>query len=387
MSVILITDGLLRKSLSLTRSLGARGHRVYTADRLRCTPSAFSKYSTGSLKNPDPAKQPQAYAEWLLERLSMQKFDLLIPSDDHALEIVLAHREQVEQLTTCVLPPTESFLKAADKYETMRLAQANCVPHPQTLWPEDVAEVEHVAGGLTYPQVIKPRKSSGSRGIRIVQDGRELVATYREIAAQYPRPMLQEYIPTGERYDVCLLYNKVGEVRCSFAQREVRHFPVEIGPSTVQESVWMPELVEQAVRLLRGVPWHGVVEIEFMRDPRDGVLKLMEINPRWWNSLEMAVQAGVDFPHLLHQVALTGDAPEVHAYEVGRFCRNLLPSDVLHWLANKERRQMDPPFLKKDKRVRDDILSRQDPGPALGFVLSAAAMVFDPQVWNMMFKR
>lgn len=388
MSVVLITDGLLRKSLAMTRSLGKQGLEVWTAERIRMTPAACSRYCAGSLRSPDPAQEPDAYAKWLLDTLRARKFDLLIPSDDHALEIVLQHRAEVNAWTTCVLPPAESYSLASDKYQTMRLAEQSRVPHPATRWPSDVVEVALQAEQWVYPVVIKPRKSSGSRGIRIVHDPQELVRTYQEIDAQYPGPMIQEFIPAGDRFDVCLLYNLSGDVRASFVQREVRHFPLDIGPSTVQESVWMPELVEQAKQLLQHLPWQGVVEIEFMRDPRDGVPKLMEINPRFWNSLEMAVQAGVDFPHLLHQIALTGDAEEVHEYEVGRVCRNLLPSDSLHFLANGQRRQMSPPFLTGRKSgVQDDIWSWDDPWPVLGFLGSVASLAFDRKVWKMMFKR
>lgn len=385
MASVLITDGLLRKSLSLTRSLGKRGMQVFTADRTRFTPSAFSNYCAGALVHPDPAERPEEYAQWMLQTLRARRFDLLIPSDDHAVEFVLKHRAEVESLTTILLPPEESYRQASDKHLTMQLAEKAGVPHPQTLWPRDAAEVERLAPTLRYPLVIKPRKSSGSRGIRIVQSGGDLCAVYREIAAEYPRPMLQEYIPAGDRFDVCLLYNRAGELRASFVQKELRHYPVDIGPSTAQESVWMPELVRQSLALLQDLPWQGVVEVEFMRDPRDGVPKLMEINPRFWNSLEMAVQAGVDFPRLLSDAALGEDAEDVQEYAVGRVCRNLLPGDILHLLANPNRRELNPPFWSR--QAQDDIWSRRDPLPTLGFALAVARLLFDRKVWKMMFKR
>lgn len=388
MATVLITDGLLRKSLSLTRSLGKKGLAVDTADRTRFTPSAFSKYCTGALVHPDPTEDREAYHLWMLQTLRKKRYDLLIPSDDHALEFALHHRDEVTALTQCLLPPKESYDQASDKYLTMCLAKLAGVPHPETLWPQDAEEVEQVAPTLRYPVVVKPRKSSGSRGIRIVHSASELVTVYRQTEAEYPRPMIQEFIPAGERFDVCLLYNRAGALRASFVQKELRHYPVDIGPSTAQESVWMPELVEQSVALLAQLPWQGVVEVEFMRDPRDGVPKLMEINPRFWNSLEMAVQAGVDFPHLLYQAALGGDVEAVHEYEVGRRCRNLLPSDILHVLANPKRREMDPPFWSfGNKRLQDDIWSWDDPLPTLGFVAAVARLMFDPKVWKMMFKR
>lgn len=38
--------------------------------------------------------------------------------------------------------------------------------------------------------------------------------------------------------------------------------------------------------------------VEWKVDLRDGRPKLMEINPRFWGSLELAVRSGVNFPSL-----------------------------------------------------------------------------------------
>ncbi|WP_231956080.1 carboxylate--amine ligase [Aneurinibacillus soli] len=326
--------------------------------------------------------------EWLIQTLQFRRYELLIPSDDIVMQIVIEHREKIEALTTCLLPPNKSYEQAADKYTTTLLAMKAGIPCPQTLCPKDMEEVKCLAEKLSYPVVIKPRKSSGSRGIRIVKHREELVSLYQQIAMQYTRPMIQEFIPLGERYDVCLLYNRNGELRGSFVQKEVRHFPVDIGPSTVQKSVWMPELVEQAKTLMQNLPWCGVVEIEFMQDPRDGIPKLMEINPRYWNSLEMAIQSGVDFPYMMYQAAIKGDAKEVHHYTIGKFCCNLLPGEILHFLSAGNRRSMNPPFFSfGNPSLRDDILSWDDPMPVFGFMTGAFRLLFDRKIWNMMFKR
>ena len=385
MANVLLTDGLLRKTLSAARSLGRRGIDAYTAEYTRMTPAAFSKYCAGGLLSPNPVEQPEEYADWLEGALRERRIDVLMPTDDAATRIVLEQRERFAALTRFALPSLESFEQAVDKYRSALLVQEAGVPCPWTLRPQDAGEVERLSATFTYPVVIKPRESSGSRGIRIVASREELLKQYDEIAALYPQPMLQEYIPAGERFDVCLLYNAAGELRASFVQREVRHYPADIGPSTVQESVRMPELIEQAQRIMQKLPWHGLVEIEFMRDPRDGVCKWMEINPRFWNSIELAVGAGVDFPHLLYRVAMEGDVEPCHDYEVGQFCRNLLPGDLLHVLFTKKRKEMDPPMFSR--RLRYDILSREDPLAALGFAAACARLLFNAKVWKMMFKR
>jgi predicted ATP-grasp superfamily ATP-dependent carboligase len=62
--------------------------------------------------------------------------------------------------------------------------------------------------------------------------------------------------------------------------------------------------------------------VEFKKDQRDGRFKLMEINPRFWGSLNLAIQSGVDFPYLFYDMALTGDCDVVLDYKVGVKCKN-----------------------------------------------------------------
>jgi biotin carboxylase len=264
------------------------------------------------------------------------------------------------------------------------------VPVPSTLFPDgpDDEELRRAGRSLGYPLVIKPRHSSGSRGIRVVRSEAELLRSYPETHSSYPNPILQQYIEPGPRYDVCLLMDGQGDVKAEFAQKELRHFPLDRGPSTLQESVLAPRLVEQAKALLRSLPWHGVAELEFMVDPRDGVPKLMEINPRFWNSVQLAVFAGVDFPWLLYRMAMGEELAPVREYEVGVRCKWLLPGDLLHFAANRDRFRMDPPvWAGKSYNVRDDICSKSDPGPMLGFGAACLRYCMSRNMWKMLLGR
>ncbi|MBW9234444.1 hypothetical protein JQK62_19705, partial [Leptospira santarosai] len=111
--------------------------------------------------------------------------------------------------------------------------------------------------------------SSGSRGIRKVCNKEELVPLFMEVQKQYGEILIQEFIPLGDRFDVCLLYDAHHEVKASFVQKEIRHFPVDMGPSTVQESVMFHELIEQSKTLLNPLNWSGIVEVEYMMDARN----------------------------------------------------------------------------------------------------------------------
>ncbi|HEX7055754.1 MAG TPA: ATP-grasp domain-containing protein [Bacilli bacterium] len=387
MNSVLLTDGQLRKTLAAVRSLGKKGVPAYVAETTRCNISAFSRYCKGNLLSPDPAKHSRAYAEWLAETMARKQIDILFPMDDRALAAVMKHADLFANGPRMVLPEKDSWEKAADKGKAVEIARQCQVPIPATFAPKNPDQVADLIARLPEPLVIKPRRSSGSRGIRVVKK-RELLEQYFQVHAKYPFPLIQEYIPPGERFDVCLLYDFAGRLKASFVQRELRHFPVAHGPSTLQESVRRPDLLELSLRIMDKLPWRGIVELEFMVDPRDGAAKFMEINPRFWNSLQTAILSGIDFPWMLYQIACGEKTEETRGYKEGVLCRNLLPGDMLHYLANPHRGKLTPGFWRGPGRgVADDILSRDDPLPAFGFMLACLRYIADPKAWNMVISR
>lgn len=391
MTNILLTDAQQRKTLAATRSLGSKGLNVLAGENTRWNPTAFSKYCTKGLVYPDPKVNPTGFLTWLQQALMKLQCEVLLPMDDVTLDIVMQHQAELEEQVKLLLPSAASFQTAGDKALAAKLAQHAGIPCPQTVAPnreEDLRKLDTLVQTMKFPVVLKPRKSSGSRGITVVWQRTDLQAEYVKLHSQYPYPLIQEYISPGPRYDVCLLYNKSSELKASFVQRELRHFPLERGPSTLQESVWRPDLVEQAHRLMQELQWQGIAEVEFMQDSRDGTLKFMEINPRFWGSLHLAILAGVDFPWLYYRLCIGAEIETVTSYATGVRCRWLLPGDILHFLTNPERRKMDPPiFAGKKQAVFDDILAWSDPLPTLGFCLAVLHYLPNKAMWSLMFER
>jgi len=111
-----------------------------------------------------------------------------------------------------------------------------------------------------------------------------------------------------------------------FAHRRLRERPPSGGVSVLRESIALPKtMVEATLKLLQRVKWHGVAMVEFKVDKDNQRPLLMEINGRFWGSLQLAVDAGVNFPLLLLKMA-TGKAeiiPE-NGYRIGVKSRWLL---------------------------------------------------------------
>ena len=85
-----------------------------------------------------------------------------------------------------------------------------------------------------------------------------------------------------------------------FTARRTRQYPVDFGyTSTFVEVVDEPQLIDAARRLLGSIAHHGLVEVEFKRDPRDGSMKVLDVNPRPWTWFGLAAAAGVDLGAML----------------------------------------------------------------------------------------
>jgi predicted ATP-grasp superfamily ATP-dependent carboligase len=268
----------------------------------------------------------------------------------------------------------------------MLLAERLGIPHPRTAVVAEAKAARTFAVGLGRPVVIKPRGSSGGRGMAYPPSGEDVADAWTAVHAGYPYPLVQERIPSGPRYGVCVLVDRSGRAVASFVQKELRHFPVRDGMSTLQESVWRPDLVDQALALLRTIGWYGLAEVEFMEDPRTGQALFLEINPRFWASLRLAVVCGVDFPFLLYLVGRGRPVIPTHEYAVGRRCRWLLPGDVLHFLANPDRLHLDPPFFARGEETVFDGIYGEDQGATLGVLLSCGHYLLDKDIWGLLLR-
>jgi hypothetical protein len=134
-------------------------------------------------------------------------------------------------------------------------------------------------------------------------------------AHEYPL-LLQERIE-GPGVGVFACYDR-GKVVALFSHKRIRERPPWGGVSVLSESAALPPKARDfAVALLDDLRWHGVAMVEFKHDRRDDTPKLMEINGRFWGSLQLAIDAGVDFPSLLLQ-SVRGEpfAPQP-AYDIG----------------------------------------------------------------------
>lgn len=375
---VLITDGNQRSALALVRALGKAGLEVAVGESSANSLAGSSKYCRARLRYPSPAESPERFLEFMKEETARERYRVLFPVTDLTVQLIAGAQRA---LPVCVpMPGPEQIRMAQDKAETLRLAQSVGMDIPVTYMLDPGQRVEDVARVVPYPCVIKPRLSrfyAGGRwrsgGIQYASGPEELIAKYRAADAEIPRPLVQERL-RGEGRGVFLLVWE-GRLYAAFGHRRLREKPPSGGVSVLRDSVPLDrELVEKSCALLRKMQWQGVAMVECKVDERDGRGKLMEVNGRFWGSLQLAADAGVNFPLMLYRLA-TGEAVEPQfEYRVGvksRWLMGDLDSLLLRLraqAANGDARESRWRALREflhffDRDTRYEIMTFDDPAP------------------------
>jgi predicted ATP-grasp superfamily ATP-dependent carboligase len=321
---ILVTDGDERAALAVTRSLGKAGHQVHVLSSSGRSLAGASRHAASEHTVPDPLRDPLGCVDAVAAQARQLSAEILIPVTEASLLAILPGRAASPSLIP--FPEIDTFRRASDKAEVARAAGGVGIRVPnQVVVPEP-----GWSGGLPEDPdrsfVLKPSRSvEGGRklGVTYSRGGGALAEAIGRLPAQAFPLLVQERI-LGHGAGIFLLTWE-GRVHAVFGHRRIREKPPSGGVSVVRESARVePALTAAATDLLRSLSWNGVAMVEFKVEDGTGTPFLMEINGRFWGSLQLAVDAGVDFPRILVDAARGVDPGPPAEYPEGVRCRWLL---------------------------------------------------------------
>jgi len=352
-----VTDGDALHSLPIVRSLGSKGMKLtVSSQRSVFSLSFYSRFCKKRLVYPDPDKKKEQFIHFLLDELRNTDYDILLPVRSTVTPLVAEYKEKINQYANLVIPSRESMEIANNKEKTFRFAEKIGIPIPKTFYPQNMDEVDQAVKGLSFPVVVKASYGAGSRGVFYIDTAEKLFVFFGKYFStdgdKAGRTMVQELI-RGPGCGFFSIFDK-GEPKAIFMHKRIREYPITGGPSTVAESYYHPRLKELGLKILRELNWDGVAMVEFKQDQKDNEFKLMEINPKFWGSLNLAIASGVDFPYLYCLQSMGERYEPVFEYKEGVKFRWLFPGDFMCLLAHYG-------FLKDfykdffDKRVHYDI--------------------------------
>lgn len=298
---ILILDGANKNTLAIVRHLGRlKAGRLSVVSYQKASIAFFSKYVSSKLILPHP-KNEQLFIESLFALLKAQKFDLLIPVGYTTFKICVRYQFELGKLTSLIVPSPEAMTIAESKLKSQAQAEKLGIPVPQTMLVNAESEIEKM--NLKFPVVIKAPVELGKSLVNYAWSHSELVAKFREMSNKYDTreglPIIQEYV-SGEGVGFFAYYSK-GKCRRIFMHRRIREYPATGGASVCAAGFYDLKLEEYGKKLLDSLEWNGVAMVEFKRNTQSGEYVLMEINPKFWGSLDLSLVSGIIFPYFMVQ--------------------------------------------------------------------------------------
>lgn len=388
---VIVTDGQWHKSLSAIRSLGKRGYKVVVLGDSVFTTGFYSRFAYQRKRMPEVKADKRRFHKGfqkIYRQLSENGKVVVLPMEtDTLLYFAESARCRREKLYYS-MPDISKILLAENKAASLKAAAENGIPCPYTLYSRTFEEFTYNLTKIEGSYVIKPVRGSGSKGVLYSDhiSGMDLKKHWDS----YGRLLIQERVPAdGKGVGVEVLMNGQHECVAFFCHERIRQYPNSGGPSTHCKSAYHAQLIQQSISLLKALQWVGVAMVEWKEDTQNGGYKFMEINPRFWGSLELSSRCGINFPELYVRQALGERLPacnvERPCYEIGKACRWMFPGEILRYLTDKER-ERPREFLRgivgsAEEWDREDIS---------GFVASffcPALLALNPKYWKYIIKK
>lgn len=317
--------GMFETGLGVARSLGQSGISVFGFDYKKDI-AFYSKYIKAKIC-PHPLLQEAEFISFMISfgRKSKLKPVIFITSDSF-LTAVSRNRGQLMPFFLFNLPTESLINKISNKYYQYKLAEQTGTPLPKTYVPETLDQVEELKHLLPYPVLIKAldvnewrAKVNGSVKGFVANNAESFCKQITPLLKNNIKLVIQEIIegPDTNHFKYCAYYSKDGKSLCEFTLQKIRQNPIHFGVGSVVKSIRYEDLIAAGRKLFQSIGYVGIGSAEFKLDKKDGLLKLIEINPRYWQQNYLSTACGMNFPFIDYQVMTSINLAPLTSFKTG----------------------------------------------------------------------
>lgn len=324
-------------SYGAIRSLGENGIKVIGLDFGTLSANSFSRYCS-KVKITNPLEGEERFLEELISlRSRFHSNPVLFPMDDYCVMLLAKHAERLREHFAYSYLSWDSCRKCVDKVEMNKLCEREGIPLPKTFYPMRGDALEHIIENAPFPCIVKPtakfvidnererhffefQRRFNSKALVVADrdDLRKKLNTMEELGMPC---IVQELIPG----DATTLYSHHfyadahSHTHFDCVHRKWKQIPADFGTVLYSDSNWDPQAVELGKKFVAAAKCKGIGNMEFKKDPRDGVFKFIEINMRAGSSIYRPTVAGVNIA-LCSYLDLSGQSiPKSPSQEDGIF--------------------------------------------------------------------
>ena len=372
--------------LAAIRALSGRGLDLIAMTHKKTDVGEVSKYVSERVHTPHPEKEEKKFIDVLVNNADRWKGALLLATEDDMAVAIAKNKDLLANFYKVAGPDWDILHRFIDKQETYVLAEACDIPYPKTFTPNTLEEISEIGENVGYPCILKPMTSHrfvstfGTKNFE-VGDATELSEKFRLCLDAGQRVMVQEVIPGPDTnlYRLQAYVNSQGRIGSKFFNSKVRQNPPQFGVIRVGMSTEKNQVVEElSERIVKHTSYRGIFSIEFKKDPRDNLLKLIEVNARLTRSSWMAVASGINFPWIVYLDLVRNEQIEVDEYTRSLYWIEILP-DFYHSIFSHYKEDFTvgeylKPYLAKHKAFA--VFSWSDLRPFFKQVLTQLALFF-----------
>lgn len=307
-------------TLAIMRTLGKMGVDVYVVANNPDSPVLRSRYCKGQFHHSLADDEQDSLIE-LLQSISKdigRKPILIATSDELAIMVAECHM-QLSDYYLIAQNTGELTRTLADKMQMFRLARAHDLPSPKTVLPATCDEASEMAEELQFPVMLKAvfgnrMQARSGRKMARADTRSEMLSTFRELEdPEFPNIMLQELIP-GDDDQVWIFngfFDENSDCQFPFTGKKIRQFPIHVGAASLGECVWNEQVAKQTTEFMKAIGYRGILDIGYRYDERDGLYKVLDINPRVGQAFRIFVGEGdVDVVKCLYLSVTNQPLPE-----------------------------------------------------------------------------
>lgn len=281
------------------------GGEVFVVDS---SPDAPAMIAAGKRGFVMPSVDDPLYFDALLRRCQDSSVSLLVPLNDFELPGLARRAEDFRAIgVTPVVSPPDIVDLCFDKWRTfVRLGELG-IPVPVTVLGLDAAKASLRAGVLSFPLVVKPRWGTGSIGVELVRDSRELDLGYAWLERRLPGtpvarvgkvPLAQRIIVQqaleGAEYGIDIVNGLDREPASVLVKRKLAMRAGETDRAVTEPIEAIAELARKISSSLRP---RGVSDCDAFMTERGPFI--LELNPRFGGGYPFSHAAGADVPAAL----------------------------------------------------------------------------------------
>jgi D-aspartate ligase len=271
--------------LGIVRSLGRLGVPVYCVDAY-WEPAFSSRYCRGRFVLDTNDGRPKESIDGLLEiGRKLEGRPILVPTTDRGAMWVAEHADALHERYCFPCQDADLVRRLCDKGRMQELARRNGVPTAQGMVPESKEDLEKFIETARFPVMVKAidadrlrRRAGGSKFV--IQTPRQLLALYTKAEdREEPNLLIQEFIP-GDDWMFDGYFDENSQCIFGMTGKKIRRFPVNTGVTSLGVCHRNDTVEKTTTEFMKAIGYHGILDIGYRYDRRDGQYKVLDVNPR-----------------------------------------------------------------------------------------------------------